>query len=156
MNSTSDLAASGHHLMLDHHLPPKKLNIKLTRGLPKDKHLDLNSSSLNLGSSSLGCQGHQHNKTERGGSDEQSEEPHAPQTHEQLLPQKKLLVIKKSKIRKFMEMKKREKMKEQLLSEQNEMLKAIRMQDNMTKLNEFCKKNLMKNVHKKRNATIQH
>lgn len=55
-----------------------------------------------------------------------------------------------------MEMKKREKLKEQLLTEQNEMLKAIRMQENMTKLNEFCKKNLMKNVHKKRNATIQH
>ena len=29
------------------------------------------------------------------------------------------------------------------------------MQENMTKLNEFCKKNIQK-VHKKRNATIQH
>ncbi len=35
------------------------------------------------------------------------------------------------------------------------MLKAIKMQDNMNKLNEFCKKNMMKVVHKKRNATIQ-
>lgn len=154
MNSTSDLATSGHHIMLDHHPLPKKLNIKASKGLPKEKHLDLNSSSLYLESSSLGCQGHQHNKTERGGSDEQNEEPHLPQAHD--LPSKKLLVIKKSKIRKFMEMKKREKQKELLLTEQNEMLKAIRMQENMTKLNEFCKKNLMKNVHKKRNATIQH
>jgi hypothetical protein len=52
-----------------------------------------------------------------------------------------------------MEMKKREKLKEQLMTEQNEMLKAIKMQENMTKLNEFCKKNIQK-VHKKRNATI--
>jgi|LauGreDrversion4_2_1035121.scaffolds.fasta_scaffold528852_2 hypothetical protein len=53
-----------------------------------------------------------------------------------------------------MEMKKKEKLKEQLLTEQNEMLRAIKMQENMTKLNEFCKKNIMKQVHKKRNATI--
>jgi L-lactate utilization protein LutC len=54
-----------------------------------------------------------------------------------------------------MEMKKKEKLKEQLITEQNEMLKAIKMQENMNKLNEFCKKNMMKNVHKKRNTTIQ-
>jgi hypothetical protein len=29
------------------------------------------------------------------------------------------------------------------------------MQENITRLNEFCKKNLMKNIAKKRNATIQ-
>ena len=72
MNSTSELAASGQNILLDCNLPPKKLNIK-SKGLPKDKHLDLNSSSI-LDSSSVGCQGHQYNKTERGGSDEQSEE----------------------------------------------------------------------------------
>jgi hypothetical protein len=54
---------------MDYQFPPKKLNIK-TKGLSKDKHLDLNSSSVILDSSSVGCQGHQYNKTERGGSDE--------------------------------------------------------------------------------------
>jgi hypothetical protein len=34
-----------------------------------------------------------------------------------------------------MEMKKKEKLKEQLLNEQNEMLKAMRMHENMIKLN---------------------
>jgi hypothetical protein len=69
MNSTSELGVSGQNLLMDYQFPPKKLNIK-TKGLPKDKHLDLKSSSVILDSSSVGCQGHQYNKTERGGSDE--------------------------------------------------------------------------------------
>lgn len=36
------------------------------------------------------------------------------------------------------------------------MIRAIKMQENISKLNDFCKKNLQKNVLKKRNATIQH
>lgn len=53
-----------------------------------------------------------------------------------------------------MKMKKREREKEQQQQEQSEMMRVIKMQENMMKLNEFCKKNLLKNVHKKRNATI--
>ncbi len=63
-------------------------------------------------------------------------------------------MINKSKIRKFMRMKKREREKELQMQEQTEIMKVIKMQENMNKLNEFCKKNLHKG--KKRNATIQH
>jgi len=67
----------------------------------------------------------------------------------------KIMVLKKSKIRKFMRMKKKEKQKEIMLTHNSEILKTIKMQENITKLNEFCKKNLQKHVVKKRNATIQ-
>lgn len=68
----------------------------------------------------------------------------------------KIMVLKKSKIRKFMRMKKKEKQKEIMLTHNSEILKTIKMQENITKLNEFCKKNLQRHVVKKRNATIQH
>ena len=35
------------------------------------------------------------------------------------------------------------------------MQKAIKMQENINRLNEYCKKKLLKQVHKKRNATLQ-
>ena len=72
------------------------------------------------------------------------------------VPNQKILVIRKSKIRKFMKMKKKEKQKEIILTQNCEILRTIKMQENMTKLNEFCKRNLHKNIVKKRNATIQH
>lgn len=56
----------------------------------------------------------------------------------------KIVVIKKSKIRKFMKMKKKKEMKEQMLQENHEILRTIKMQENINKLNEFCKKNIFK------------
>lgn len=57
----------------------------------------------------------------------------------------KVVVIKKSKIRKFMKLKKKEKIKEQQFHKQEEILRTIKMQENISKLNEFCKKKLGKN-----------
>lgn len=87
--------------------------------------------------------GHMHpvNKTERKIDDGQ--------------PVHKIVVIKKSKIRKFMKMKKKEKQKEQQQQMQSEILKTIKMQENITKLNEFCKKILHKQAVKKRNPVNQ-
>lgn len=55
MNSTSELGTSGHPFLIDNILP-RKLNIKSTnKGLPLDKHLNLNTSNYILDSSSVGC-----------------------------------------------------------------------------------------------------
>lgn len=67
----------------------------------------------------------------------------------------KVIVIKKSKIRKFMKMKKKEKIKESNQLKKEEILRTIKMQENISKLNEYCKKNLQKSIlSKKRNITI--
>lgn len=53
-----------------------------------------------------------------------------------------------------MKLKKKEKQKEILLKHHFEILKTIKMQENISRLNDFCKKNLQKQTHKKRHATI--
>lgn len=61
------------------------------------------------------------------------------------LKNEKVVVIKKSKIRKFMKMKKKEKIKEQQIHKKEEILRTIKMHENISKLNEFCKKKIGKN-----------
>jgi 3-dehydroquinate synthetase len=68
----------------------------------------------------------------------------------------KVVIIKKSKIHQFMKLKKKEKLKEHALQVQEEVLRAVKMQENISRLNEFCKKNLQKNVGRKRNTTLLH
>lgn len=72
----------------------------------------------------------------------------------------KVIIVKKDKIRRFMKAKKKEIQCQEKLNKREEISRAIKMQQNIIKLNNFCKKKLGKpqTVHKlpkKRNTTIQ-
>lgn len=88
-------------------------------------------------------------KVDHDGSSFRKEDSGAPPVH-------KVVVIKKSNIKKFIKMKKKEKQKALQLSQNEEVLKTIKMQENISKLNDFCKKNIQKNAHKKRQGTFPH